>query len=291
MTGQSSSSFIKATLFVIIAFFFMALFGVVNKIASTSEDLLWISFLTYVFSFLLLLPFVAYRGFNTVKTKVFTIHFLRAFIGLSASLFYLLSILHVPLANASLLYSTSPFFIPLISLVVFRSKLSLTSWLAIFIGFLGIALIIRPDMASFEAPGNFFALFAGMLLAAVFVLVRLLVKTESILTILFYFTLLGSLLQLPLALLDYKNFPTESAIPVILSISGIFMVTQICLAIAYQNAAPSKIGVFQYLTVLFIGLFDWALWNEVPTGTDLIGAAVVIIAGIIAIREGSTENK
>lgn len=286
MTDADSKKFLKATIFVIIAFFLMALYGVIGKYAALSVNLLWVNFLTYVLSFILLLPFIAYRGFHSVKTQVYPIHFLRAFIGLSASLLYLYAITKVPLANATLLYSSSPFFIPLISLALFKTEISWKSWVAIFVGFVGIALIIQPDWSLLSKLGNLYGLAAGILLAFVFVLVRVLVKTENILTILFYFSGNAALIQLPLVIYFFEEIPPLSSFPLIFVLSTIFICTQYCLAVAYQNAPPAKIGVFQYLTILFVGIFDWIIWGQIPHQIELLGALIVIIAGIITIREG-----
>lgn len=285
-TTKREPSFIKGTILIIAAFFFMSLQGVISKYVSFSQDLLWVNFLTYLFSFIYLIPIVAYYGFATVKTKVFPLHFLRAFLGISSTLFYLIAITKIPLANATLLFNTSPFFIPLISLALFGYRLSKTSWFAIFVGFIGVALIIRPNSSILYEPGNLYGLASGILLALVFVIISFLVRTESVLTILFYFTGIGALLQLPFVIYDIGNMPPFHYLLVIAVIAAVFLIFQFGLAASYLYAPPAEIGVFIYVTILFVGLFDWVIWNQVPTYLDLIGALIIIVSGIITMKQG-----
>lgn len=275
---------------IIAAFFLMSLFGVFNKFIVANEDLVLASFWTFVTAFILLLPLIAYRGFDTVKTNRLTLHLLRAVIGVSASYFYFAALTRVPLANATLLYSTTPFFIPVIVYFSYGSRISLINWLAILIGFVGIAFILRPNVGAFDQMGNVYGLMGGFCLASVFVIVKELTKTEDITTIIFYFSGLGALIQLPFAIAYWNPIHLTSTYWIILVIALTFFCSQYLVAYAYTFAPPAKLGVFQYLMIVFVGIFDWIIWNQVPTPLDWVGAAIVIAAGIVAIREGERKR-
>lgn len=280
-----NNNYLKGVAYIIAAFFLLSLYGVFNKILFQTEGILWINFLTFLIGFIGLIPIAAYQGFSNFKTKAFSLHLLRAVVGVLASYLYFLSLTRVPLANATLLYSTTPIFLPIVAYLIYRSRISMISWLAIIAGFIGIGIILRPNLGTFDQIGNVYGLMGGMALAIVFVTVRQMVKTEPIIRIIFYFSGLGALLQLPFAV-GYAHSLQFIQYLFIVGIAATFFCSQYLIGLAYKYAPPTKVGVFQYLMILFVGMFDWMLWGVVPSPIDWLGTTIVIAAGITAVREG-----
>lgn len=54
--------------------------------------------------------------------------------------------------------------------------------------------------------------------------------------------------------------------------------------VVYAKAA--QIGIYQYSSVVFVGLLDWLFWGVIPSSVDAVGVLLVAIAGIIIIRSG-----
>jgi drug/metabolite transporter (DMT)-like permease len=63
------------------------------------------------------------------------------------------------------------------------------------------------------------------------------------------------------------------------------------LVTGYKYAQASQIGIYQYSSVVFVGLIDWLLWNTIPTRGELMGALLVAFAGIIVIRSGKAKTE
>jgi drug/metabolite transporter (DMT)-like permease len=59
---------------------------------------------------------------------------------------------------------------------------------------------------------------------------------------------------------------------------------QAFLANAFLHGETSKIGIFQYVSIVFVGIFDWIFWRVVPPAYTFLGVVLVVIAGIIIIR-------
>lgn len=270
---------LKGALFSIFAFFFMSVFGAFVKAA---QDAPWANFIAFVVGAIILSVFLFKEGFSVFKTDHFILHFCRALFGVSASLAYVYAINYIPLLNATLLYNATPLFIPIFAIFLLKSKTSLTTWIAIFIGFIGVAFIIHPTLDVVRHPGDFLGLGSGILLALAFTFVKMLTKTESYLTILFYFFFLASLFQIPFIPL-FGPFPSSYDLLFCCAGGVSLLIGQWGIVKSYSYAPASKVGIFQYSSVISIGIIDWLIWDVKPTLSELIGTMIVIATGVLIV--------
>lgn len=274
-------SLLKGSLLTILAFLFFALFGVFSKAATPNASGIWINFIAYFTSLAIYTPFILKKGFSWLKTDHFFTHFGRAFFGFLASLFYILSMKVIPLLNATLLFNTTPIFIPIFAIFMLHIRVQPMTWVAIFIGFIGIYLVINPNIASLEKPGDLVGLLSGIFLAIAFIFVKILVSTEPSVRIVYYFFLLSSIMQLPLLFLT--ETPSWSGIGYAVCGGLSISLAQLFITLGYRYAEASKMGVFQYSGVFFVGIIDWIIWGIEPNLRDILGTFLVVIAGTLIV--------
>lgn len=274
-------SLIKGSLFMIVAFFCVSLFGLFLKLSSEDSSSLWSLFLGYVFALLIQSVLTLRNGISFIRTKRPMGHFFRGFIGVLATLFYLLALKLIPLMNATLLFNTTPLFIPLIAWIFLGTKIPGKIWVAIGIGFLGAICILRPTSGFFEV-GALFGLLSGICLAIAFITVQILATTEPRDRINFYFFLIGTICSL--LLFPYFG-PMHSYWAIFYSfLVGItFVLVQQFLVLAYSYASAHEVGVFQYVSVVFAGIWGWLIWNERPDLIEYLGIVLVMIGGSLVI--------
>jgi drug/metabolite transporter (DMT)-like permease len=80
--------------------------------------------------------------------------------------------------------------------------------------------------------------------------------------------------------------PTASSIPIIIGMVLSGTLAQLLMTRAYQLAPAAQVGPFIYGSVAFAALFDWLIFSRHPDGLSSLGTALVIVAGIIALRGG-----
>lgn len=280
----------KGSVWVLSAFFFMAVFGIFTKAAYLNDGALWVSFLTYASGAFLMALTILYKGVSYFKTEHFSYHFGRAAFGVSASFLYTVSMYYVPIVDATLLFNTTPIFIPILAAVWLKQSINKSIWLAVLLGFIGIIIIIKPESDMWMQPGNLIGLASGFCLAVAYLLIKRLRATDSSLSIVAYFFILSTLLQAPF-LSVAGSFPIwQSCFLAILGGCALTL-AQLCLVKGYEYADPSQLGVYQYTTVVFVGLFDWLYWGVVPTLWDMLGAILVVIAAMVIIRSGKEYAK
>lgn len=280
---------IRGSVFALMAFFSMAVFGILTKLAYLEAGAIWVSFITYLVGTLILLPFIAFHGMVSLKSNHYTYLISRGIIGCAASFLYMLSMKYIPIVNATLLFNTAPIFIPLIAMIWLKAKVSRNTWLAIVLGFIGIVVIVRPTEEIFTQPGNLVALASGISLAMAYLLIKQLTVTDTNFRIVFYYLFVSTIVQIPLLFFAGPLPSIESCFWA--TLSGIaLLLAQVALVRAYTYASASQVGVYQYSSVVFVGIINWLIWGDIPSKLDLLGVILVIIAGAIIIRAGFTNN-
>lgn len=282
LTGSSSELF-KGTLFVIIAFFFMACFGAFTKAATLTSDPLWVSFITYTSGLLILCGIVLYKGIAILVTNRFKYLFGRAIFGVTSTFLYMFSLKYIPLLDATLLFNTTPLFIPILAIFMLGDRIERKTWFSILLGFIGIVIIMHPSLESLRHPGDILGIGSGIFLAVAFIFVKMLIQTEPPARINFYFFLISVLLQLPFL---YWAGPFPDFHGIYFAVCGgiSLALMQAFLANAFLYSEASKIGIFQYVSIVFVGIFDWIFWGVIPPVYTLLGVILVVIAAIIIIR-------
>jgi drug/metabolite transporter (DMT)-like permease len=289
-TLKRDNHILKGSLFALAAFFCMAVFGVLTKIAYQNGSAIWVSFITYFSGTLILIPFILKGGIESLKSNHYPYLIGRAVFGTAASFLYMLSLHYIPLVNATLLFNTAPIFIPFLAIYWIRAHISKTVWAAIALGFLGIIVIIRPTAEIFTQSGNLIALASGLSLAIAYFQIKLLAGSDPGARIIFYYLGIGALMQLPL-LLFAGPLPALDSCLISVACGVVMVLAQFALVEAYLFADASQVGVYQYSSVVFVGLIDWLIWNQVPSKLDLLGVLLVMIAGTMIIYSGNMINK
>ncbi len=279
----------KGSLYGISAFFCMAVFGIFTKIALEDGSIFWVSFIVYLTGTVLLLPCIVKRGFADLRSEHYIFLIGRALFGTVASFCYTISMYYIPIVNGTLLFNTAPLFIPLLATLFLKDKVGRSTWIAVLIGFLGVIIIIKPTQSILTQPGDFIGIFAGISLAIAYLLMKLLTATDPGVRIIFYYLGIGTLLQIPM-LFFVGSLPSIESVLYSISAGVLLLTAQMALVMGYKYAQASQIGIYQYSSVVFVGLIDWLFWDIIPSKREVIGALLVAFAGIVVIRSGTKKT-
>ena len=241
-----------------------------------------------------LFPLLLHTGLAELKTQHFTGHLTRSLVGVSAMYCYFWALAHMPLTEAFLVKLSAPLFMPLLALWWLKEPAGRYSWLALLIGFAGVAVILLPQGSSNGADWPLHAVLIGLLgavlAAAAKVTIRSMSSTESSQRIVFYFGVISATVSLPAALLDWRPVPVEIwgwlALLGVIASAG-----QLALTKAYRMAPTGKIGVYVYSAVIYGALMGWWFWDEIPLWTTWAGAALIVAAGLVNLRGGKGQAK
>lgn len=256
--------------------------GMAVKYASSSLPNETIVFFRSAAGLLALLPLVLHRGLKSLRTQHFRLHATRSLAGLAAMYCFFFAIAHLPLAEAVLFNYATPLFVPFMAFLWLRERVPAILWVFIAVGFLGIALILRPTPATFN-PVSLVGLAAGLFAAFAMVTIRRLTRTEPSFRIVFYFGVVSTAVS-AVPLLWAWQTPPPALLAVLIAIGVLGTGAQLLLTRAYALAPAAMVGPFTYTTVAFAALFGAVLWQERLDTIALLGIALVCVAGILVLR-------
>lgn len=219
------------------------------------------------------------RDFRTAYPKE---HFWRSLAGSVALLMNFYVVLHLPLATASTLQNTSAIFLGLLSIIILKQKPTAISWVSLILGFIGVIILLKPS-----AEGDAFAMMLGLLSGAISGYAYLQVRELSLLgepawRIVFYFSLLSTLIAGALAL--FFNFTpiTPEILPYIIGIGLTALGGQLLMTYAYQVGQKFVVATLSYLGVVFAILFGAVIFGERLAYLSLLGIGVIVASGILS---------
>lgn len=249
-------------------------------------------FAQYLVGMLILLPWLLRKGTRALATTRAQLHFWRSIAGWIGFMAYYGAINHIPLADAALLRSAAPIWVPAILFLWLGVRLPLARWGAIATGLVGVLLILHPDSQGISA-WHLIGMFAGIGLAVSMATTRRLVATESPQLIIFYYFGIAGVATLPFAIATWKTPSLADALALV-GIGVSIYVTMGLYTAAYTYAKSSVISPLSFLGVVFAGLFGLLFWGEIPGWLTLVGIALVITGGIIAVwleSRGTTDEE
>jgi drug/metabolite transporter (DMT)-like permease len=237
----------------------------------------WLRFVLHaLFGGLLLFPV---RGLSLVRSRHLRWHALRAlmFLAMTGMNFWALQYLQLTV-TASIFFSV-PIIIALVSATAFGEKLDTGRWVAIVAGFAGVLTIVHPGSADFH-PAMLLSVVNAILYAFFMMMTRRLAAYDSAETIQ-YLPALGAAIGLaPFALAAWEA-PSgwlEWTVACLLGVLG--GVGHYLLALAHRYAASSVIAPFLYQQVIYMAIFGYLVFGDVPSPGVWLGAPIVIASGL-----------
>jgi len=193
--------------------------------------------------------------------------------------FWAISLL--PLANAVILNSLSPFFVLFLAYVFLGEKIRSKSILAIFIALSGSLLVVKPA-SGIDFP-SLVGVSSAFFAASTFVLLRKLKKYNPPEINVFYFLIFSVILISPMAAMNFVVPSASQAAK--LFVIGIFgTAAQITMTVAYKYAEASKLAIYIYLNIVMSSIFAVFMFGEIPDFLSVFGGFLIIIGGYVNYR-------
>jgi drug/metabolite transporter (DMT)-like permease len=202
-----------------------------------------------------------------------------------------LGLRELPLADVVSLTFGGPIFVTIASIFFLSEKVGIKRWSAVFLGFLGMLLIVQPaftDVNYYYITPIVFCIF----FACVAISVRSLSKTEANYTIAFYFTFLCTVLGLSTIFFGDWLVPSKTDVLIFLLLGLCGSTGNLLLTQSYRLAEASLVTPIKYLSLIFAIFFGYLIWNEIPKLLTLLGALLVVLSSlIIFIRESQLKKQ
>lgn len=265
-----------------------ALMASIVKIVSESINPSQMVFFRSIFGLIFILPFVIHKGLPYFKTTKLKLHLLRGIVSLLAMTCFYFSIANIGLAEATLLNAASPLFIGILAMLFLNEKLTRTIMINLIIGFIGVALILKPGTNLFQLAA-LVGLGSAFFIGAAKILIRYMADTEPVLRTIAYFSLFTTIYS-AVPMLWLWQTPSTNTILLMLLASVFATGGQTLLTYAFTHNPAIRVSPFTYATVVFATLLGWIGWQELPDMGSSIGALFVVIACLGITLKGKLPN-
>lgn len=266
-----------------VAIALMAVMNVFVKLASEHHAVVEIMFFRNALAIVpvLMLIQVHRDGWSLLKTRRPLGHLLRSCVGMASMTFFFWSFALLPLADATAIQFAMPLILTALSVPLLKEKVGPWRWGAVVVGLIGVLILAAPT-GDTDVFGSFVALMAAFTTAITMIIIRKLGKTEHALTIVFYFSVFGTLVTA--LFLPWFWTPPSLRSFFYLIMTGIAGgAGQVLLTKAYAEAPAAYVSPFSYVSIVFATFFGWLIWDQVPAMHVLIGAGIVIISGLFIL--------
>jgi drug/metabolite transporter (DMT)-like permease len=223
------------------------------------------------------------RGLALVRTRYWKWHAVRAlmFVGMTGINFWALQYLQLTVTSS--IFFTVPILIALISTLFLGERLDRARWIAIAAGFGGVLFIVRPFSAAFH-PAMLASLVNAMIYAVFMLMTRRLAAYETPETIQYLPAVGAAVLLTPFALAGWE-WPDTALEWTVVCLLGVFgALGHNLLAAAHRYARASVLAPFQYQQVIYMALFGYLVFGDVPAPAVWLGAGIVVASGLYLFR-------
>ena len=258
------------------------------QIASSELPAVQLVFFRAVVGLCIILPIVLPRGTAYLKTPVLHVHLFRGVISIFAMTCFFYAIGNIGLSESTLLNATSPLFIALMAMPILKEKVGLRTAIALLVGFIGVALILKPGTALFTLAA-LVGLGSGFFIASAKILVRYMATTEPVMRTVFYFSVTTTVYTGIMMIWWWQ--PPAMFDVAIMVLAGICATGgQTLLTYAFTHNEAVTVAPFTYVTVVVATLIGWLGWNELPDIGSSIGALLIIGACLSLSLQGKLPN-
>ncbi len=217
-------------------------------------------------------------------------HFWRGLVGTCAMGLGFAALGFLPLPEVTAIGYTAPLLVVVFAAMFLGEEVRAFRISCVVLGMIGVLIVAAPPLTVLsgstgghaEAFGAMLVLTSAVFAALAQIFVRKLVNTEKTPAIVFWFSVTAtclSLITLPFGWV----IPTGTELALLIGAGLLGGVGQILLTSSYREADASLVAPFDYASMLFALLIGWFVFSEAPTLTMLLGAGLVMTAGILII--------
>jgi len=230
------------------------------------------------------------RGMPNFSSRRMSGHFWRATFGICAMEMWFYAITIMPLTIAIALSFSTPIFSTILAIIFLGERAGIRRWSAIMTGFIGMLIILRPDINGMSNEG-WIVIGASLLMAGTGVMVKSLTSSEKPETIVFYMSVFMLIWSLPPAIPYWQVFTIHQfALAFIIALCS--TAAHLLLARAFMRTEMVVLMPFDFMRLVFTALLAYMFFGETVDAYTISGSAVIVISTVyIAHREAKKKKQ
>ena len=284
-----------------IAFTLMSAFVKLIGAAHPVEPLYYpVGQIVFFRSLFALLPVFIWLGWRGKLASVFQKsdiknHLRRGFFGSVGMFAGFTALILLPLADATAISYAAPLFTVVLAALILKETVRVYRWSAVGAGFIGVIVMLTPHFNAGAAAnemrvmGALLGILGAVCAAFATIETRKLTRSESTGAIVSFFMLLTTIIGLASATLGWVQpsfmwkLPSANDAVLLVAMGVMGGIGQITLTQSFRYAEASVIAPFDYISMIWAIAVGWFLFGELPQNMVILGATIVVAAGIFVI--------
>ena len=279
---------VLAILFMLIGMFCLSVNDVNAKWLSQDYPVWEVLFFRALSGMIISFGLVARFGINTIKTSKPIAHIIRSFSAVVTVVLYFFGLKFLMLSENVALAHTAPIIATVLAVPILGEKLGLKRLLAVILGFIGVIVIVQPGSDIFKIE-SLLPIGSALFMAFSYLSLRFIMKTDSSISIIFYYSLGLLMTTLIFFPSDFK-FPNFIDFLFLFSLGIMGSLGHYFISQAAKRADTAIITPFEYSAFIWVIIMGYIFFNEVPSFTVLTGGLLIIVSGIYIIYREKNKN-
>ena len=226
---------------------------------------------------------IAFGTWRQISREQFSLHFFRNIMHFIGQNLWFYAVTVIPLAQVFALEFTSPIWVILLSPLILGERITLVRAVAALMGFLGVLVVTRPDMAGVNV-GVTMAASSAIFFAFTIIFTKRLTRTQSITCILFYLTVLQ--LGFGLITAGYDGdiaLPNTETLPWLVLIGVAGLLAHFCITNALVIAPATVVVPIDFVRLPVIAIIGMLVYGEALDLWVLLGAGIIFAGNYLNI--------
>jgi drug/metabolite transporter (DMT)-like permease len=282
------SNTLLGTLLLALTYLFFSVMELTAKELGQSFNPFQIVFARYLSQLIILIIIFNKKSILHLKSQYPLLQILRGALLLVTTCFMFSGLAYLPFAENIAIYMIGPVITTILAFFILKEKISFLQIIVVIVGLIGAIIIADPNSQSFNLA-IIFPFLAALCFALFTISTKFLNSSDSNQTTLLFTAITGTFLSAPFIIFFWK-WPSLNATILmfclgLLATIGHFFFIEALKVINASFAAP-----FVYMTVLLAAFWGYIIYNEVPNQNTIIGAFLIIIAGLIITQLKKIQN-
>ncbi len=261
-----------------------AVMHIIIRHASNELHPMLIAFFRNFFGVIVFLPILMTHGVGFLKTERLALHGIRGVLNIAAMFMFFYALSLIDVAHITALAFSAPIFAGALSVIVLGEKFHLRRWVAIGVGFVGVLVILRPGFIPIDL-GSMLVLGAAVLWAVVMIIIKVMSRTESSMTIVAYMNIFLAIYSVGPAIWFWQ-WPSLEGWLLMVAVGVCGTLAQMALSQSLKETEPTLVMPFDFLRLIWVTILGAWIFGELPDKFVWIGGTIVFAAGLyLAYRE------
>ena len=259
--------------------------AVAGRAVSLDHDTFELMFYRSLVGIVVVVTFAATSGrLGMIGHRRLGLHLVRNISHFTGQNLWFFAITAAPLAQVFALEFTAPLWALVLAPIFLSEAITKSRALAALVGFVGILVVTQPFSEPLT-PGVIAAAGAAIGFAGSAIFTRRLTRTENVLTILFWLTVMQAVFGLVTAGWDGDiALPTTAALPWLVLIGFAGLLAHLCLTSALRLAPAAVVMPVDFVRLPLIAVIGWLFYAEGFDPLVLIGGGIIIAANWVNLR-------